>query len=181
MIPERTRRERLAEPWFHRKDTPYDQISGYIIEAKGGLGDRPFSIKACKTERVESYDCDLMLGSVGPAKATFLKAAVLSEAGQATHAGRFSNEGVFLVDPATGAVTGTGTASAANGDALLWVYSGALDAMGVAQGSVFFCGGDGQFDAAVGGFTVNVKESSPDPADPQVVHECYSGQGVIRY
>ena len=166
------------------------QIAGYIVEAKGGPGDRPFKVKACRTERMESLPCTVLdpltWEPVDPAEfKTIVRLDVLSEVGQATHAGRISNDGLALLDPESGAATGRGMATAANGDELFWVYSGSLDSeTGVAQGSVDFCGGTGRFDAAVGGFDLEDLEINPEETDEEGVFMsdyCYSGSGTIRY
>ena len=164
------------------------QIEGYIVEAKRGPGDRPFATRACRTERLEVLDCVELDPSSWPPTpfdpprpASIARAEIVMEEGQATHAGHISNAGFAVVDPETGLITGMGSATAANGDELFWVYVGAFDQSGVAQGSVHFCGGTGHFDAAVGGFAVEL-EDAPEPTnDPSVSAFCYNGSGTIRY
>lgn len=153
------------------------KIEGYILEAKGEPGDRPFKISACRTEKIDAVKCleldpESWVPFDPPIEASILRAQIESESGQATHAGRISNSGFALVDPETHGVTGMGIATAANGDELFWVYFGTLDPTGAAAGSVHFCGGTGRFEAAIGGFDVAV-EGGP------VV--CYSGVGTINY
>jgi hypothetical protein len=165
-----------GQPGFH--------IEGYIVEAKGGPSDRPFQMRACRTERLEAHPCSFLpWGLPGPEEATVLRADIVSEIGQATHLGLTANEGFAVVDPATGAVTGTGIATAANMDQVFWVYFGTLAPNGVAQGQVHFCGGTGQFDAAVGGFKVGVKADFEPTGQPRVweADYCYSANGTIRY
>ncbi|MCZ7635998.1 MAG: hypothetical protein M5U12_08145 [Verrucomicrobia bacterium] len=163
-------------------------IEGYIVEAKGGPGDRPLKVRACRTEQLQMLPC-LELDPTTwppipyepPRPAAILKALITSETGQITHVGRLSNQGLSLVDPVTGLITGTGTAKAANGDEVFWVFEGAHDPAGVPVGSVHFCGGTGRFEAAVGGFDLEVTQG-PEPAeDPWVLELCYVGSGTVRY
>ncbi|MHC1764443.1 MAG: hypothetical protein AB9869_09065 [Verrucomicrobiia bacterium] len=152
------------------------KIEGYILEAKGGPGDRPFKISACRTEQIDGLECvDLQSGAL----VDIIGAQIVSESGQATHAGRISNSGFALLDPdpVTHSVTGMGIATAANGDEIFWVYFGTLDPTGAAAGSVHFCGGTGRFEAAVGGFDVAVEGGLPAPLRDY----CYSGVGTINY
>ena len=165
------------------------QIAGYIVEAKGGPGDRPFKVNACRKETIAFLPCMVLDPETwGPANdppefKMIIRADIVSEAGQATHAGRIGNEGLAVVDLETGHITGKGTATAANGEELFWVYFGAYDASGAARGSVHFCGGSGRFDVAVGGFDVATQPVF-EPAEDEGVFSadyCYSGGGTIRY
>ncbi len=163
-------------------------ISGYIVEAKGGPGERPLKITACRAERWQLLPClELDPASWPPAPfdpprpAMVLKADIVSEVAQATHAGRSSNEGISLVDPVTGAITGTGTAIAANGDTLFWVFDGIHGPTGVPEGHIHFCGGTGRFDAVVGMVEIEITSGPVPTDDPWVMEMCYRGIGTIRY
>ncbi len=152
---------------------PYEVKEGYIVEAKGGPGDRPFKVSASETSEIEIFNC---------VPAPVVKATILRAVMEATHTGRSSNAGFSLLDPLTGEFTGTGTATAANGDKLYWVGLFTVDPMtGVGQGAVHFCGGTGQFDPAVGGFTFETQYTVADPTNPLISTACYNGSGTIRY
>ncbi len=113
--------------------------------------------------------------------ATVVRTTIVSEMGQATHAGRITTEGFSLMDPVTGVMTGTGTAKAANGDEIYWVHIATFDQNGVVQNSVHFCGGTGRFDAVTGGFVGQITEGPVPTDDPAVSQFCYDGVGAIRY
>jgi hypothetical protein len=168
------------------------QISGYIIEAKGEPDDRPFAIRACRTEKIAFLPCVILDPTTWPPAPTtdppevkvIAKAEILAEIGQARHLGRTSNEGLALLDPATGVVTGMGTGTAANGDEVFWVYSGTYEGeTGSAEGEVHFCGGTGRFEAAIGGFGFTTQPVLEPTAEEQVflTDYCYRGYGAIRY
>lgn len=163
-------------------------IEGYIVEAKGSPGERPLKVNACRTERWQLLPCiELDPASWPPAPldpptpAMVLKADIVSEVAQATHAGRCSVEGISLVDPVTGAITGTGTTKSANGDMLFWVFDGVHGPTGVPEGRVHFCGGTGRFDAAVGMAEIEILSGPVPTEDPWVMDMCYRGDGTIRY
>ncbi len=84
--------------------------------------------------------------SVGPAGVSLEGLA----AGQATHLGLYTREEQLLLNPATGAFTGTMVFTAANGDQLTCTLAGnfisATDAIGVYT----ITGGTGRFEQATG-------------------------------
>jgi len=166
------------------------QIAGYIIEAKGGPDDRPFAIRACRTEKIAFLPCVVLDPTTWgptadpPEVKVIAKAEILAEVGQARHLGRTSNEGVALLDPATGVVTGMGTGTAANGDEVFWVYSGTYDAVtGSFEGVVHFCGGTCRLEAAIGGFGFTTQPVLEPTGQEGVFSSdyCYTGSGSIRY
>ena len=115
--------------------------------------------------------------------APLVKVDILSETGVATHFGRKATEGFWLLEPSTGAITGSGTGTAASGEEAMWVLSGNLNPEDVSV-RVDFCGGSGRFDAVAGGFNVVAEDKSPEPTDdPNVFLKtyCYTGTGVIHY
>lgn len=163
-------------------------IAGYIVEAKGGSGDRPLKLSLCRTERLEMLNCVEFDPTLWPPEpfspvrpATIIRTTIVSEMGQATHAGRITNEGFSLIDPVTGVMTGTGTAKAANGDEIYWVHIATFDQNGVTQNTVHFCGGTGRFEAVTGGFVGQITEGPAPTDDPAVSQYCYDGIGTIRY
>jgi len=87
----------------------------------------------------------------GPTPETVAITAVGS--GEATYLGRFTREESITLDPATGAVSGSITFTAADGSELYCNFSGNLAAGG---GTYTWAGGTGRFADASGtaGFTV---------------------------
>lgn len=163
-------------------------IAGYIVEAKGGPGDRPLKLSLCRTERLEMLNCVELDPTYWPPEpfipwrpATIVRATIVSEIGQATHAGRITNEGFGLMDPVTGVMTGTGTAKAANGDEIYWVHVATFDENGVAQNVVHFCGGTGRFEAVTGWFEGHITQDPEPTEDPGVMGYRYTGEGTITY
>jgi hypothetical protein len=153
-------------------------IEGYLFEAPGAVADRPFQMEACRTERLEAHPCFLLpFGLPGPEEATVLKAEILGEMGHASHLGLTVNDGFAVVNPLTGAVTGTGIATAANQALIYWVYYGSIAPDGAAEGSVYFCGGTERFDAVVGGFNIDVQVPFEPAGEPGVWEATYSYQG----
>ena len=69
-------------------------------------------------------------------------AGVALDWGEATHTGRYLNTMTLQLNPVTG-VTGSGTATAANGDQLFWEMH---------QDTVTYSGGTGGFENITGGF-----------------------------
>jgi hypothetical protein len=163
-------------------------IEGYIVEAKGGPGDRPLKLSLCRTEQLEMLNCVELDPTLWPPEpfiplrpATIVRTTIVSEMGQATHAGRITNEGFALIDPITGVMTGTGTAKAANGDEIYWVHVATFDPNGVAQNVVHFCGGTGRFEAVTGWFEGHPTQGPEPTEDPGVMCSCYTGEGAIAY
>ncbi|MBE7502556.1 MAG: hypothetical protein HS113_20170 [Verrucomicrobiales bacterium] len=163
-------------------------IEGYIVEAKRGPGERPLQLSLCRTERLELLDCVELDPSLWPPepfiplrRATIVRTTIVSEMGQATHAGRLTNEGFALMDPVTGVLTGTGTAKAANGDEIYWVHVATFEPNGVAQNVVHFCGGTGRFEAVTGWFEGHITQGPEPTEDPGVMCSCYTGEGAITY
>jgi hypothetical protein len=75
---------------------------------------------------------------------------VLAE-GQATHLGKFTREEVLLLNPATGAATGTAVFTAANGDQLFAAVAVQFTSPTTVVGTFNFTGGTGRFESATGG------------------------------
>jgi hypothetical protein len=166
--------------YTHGTVYPYD-IDGYIVEAKGGPGDRPFQISSSQTTEVEIHTC-VEVGVTPPVSVEVVKVKILNEVMEATHVGRSSNVGFELVDPLNGEFTGTGIATAANGDKMYWVSATALDPLTHrVQGAVHFCGGTGQLDPAFGWFGFEKQHTVVDPANPLISTLFYTGSGTIRY
>jgi hypothetical protein len=163
-------------------------IEGYIVEAKGDPGERPLKLSLCRTEQLEMLNCVELDPTLWPPEpfiplrlATIIRTTIVSEMGQATHAGRITTEGFALMDPVTGVMTGTGIAKAADGDKIYWVHVVTFDQNGVAQNSVYFCGGTGRFDAVTGGFVGHITQGPVSTDDPAVSQYSYCGIGTIRY
>lgn len=84
---------------------------------------------------------------------------VLAE-GQATHLGRFVREELLLLNPTTGAATGTVTFTAANGDQIFGTVTAQFTSPTTVVGSFSFTGGTGRFENVTGGADALV--STPD-------------------
>lgn len=161
-------------------------IKGYIEVMSAG--DRPLKVEACRTERIEPLICAVLNPETWepydpPVFAPLVKVVILQEAGTATHFGRKSTEGSWLLNPLTGAVTGAGASTAASGDKANWVLSANLIPEDFFV-RVDLCAGTGRFEAVVGEFDVTAEDSSPEPTgDPSVFLKtyCYTGLGVINY
>ncbi len=160
--------------------------SGYIIEAKGGPGDRPLQVKATRVDQLVLHRCMVLdpatfrptgqFGIIGTAD-------IVKEVGEMSHAGRYTNQGSGLVDPATGTVSVLGTVTAANMDQIYWVAEGIMDlGTGVFDGGVHIMGGTGRFEDAVGGFSGQMTENIQPTEDPMVFLGTfsYSAKGTIR-
>jgi len=153
--------------------------SGYIVEAKGGPGERPMTWKATRTEELVIHAGMFLPSGPFGAIGTF---DLLSEFGEGTHLGRSTNDGFGLIDLRSGRISGGGRLATASKDLLDWVATGSVDlATGEATVTVHFAGGTGRFEAAVGemsGSFTPVWEGGP-----LVLHSTYdwSGKGAIQY
>ncbi len=161
--------------------------SGYIVEAKGGPGDRPLQMKATRVDRLQLHPCMVLdpvtLKPTGEF-AVIGTGDIVREVGEMSHAGRYTNQGSGLVDPATGTVTAMGTVTTANTDLLYWVVEGSMDLKtGVFDASVHFAGGTGRFQDAVGDLGGQITEKMEPTEDPMVflAKFSYSAKGTIRY
>lgn len=142
--------------------------SGYIVE--NGPGEVPFKISGLRVEH--------FVPITNPAEMPFYVAAPLDQGwGQASHIGVFTDlKKIGLVkftSPTTAIFRGTGVAQAANGDLLNWVAFGTKEG-GKTDISVFFAGGTGRFEHAVGSYSGQLKGQSP-------VSYTYEAAGKIRY
>jgi len=95
--------------------------------------------------------------------------------GEATHTGRFENQGTGHLNLTTGALTGSGTFTAANGDQVFWVEE---------DNEIVVTGGTGRFEGITGGFrmapTSDVVTTFPD-ANTMIMTYTYEGVGTITY
>jgi hypothetical protein len=160
-------------------------FTGFIVEAKGGPGDRPFRVSATRTERLEIHPGVIITpGTMPPYEpAMAMTFDIVEEVGQAAHLGRVRNAGTGMVLP-TGEISGCGTATAANGDRLHWVVEGMEDpATGVASVVLHVGGGTGALEAAVGRAGGEVSPMWEPTDDPLVFlsHFSYIAAGTIRY
>lgn len=81
--------------------------------------------------------------------------------GEATHLGKFTREESIVLNPATGAFTGTITFTAADGSTLECTLAGGFTGAGVASGTYEITGGTGRFANAEGEAFFNVTQSDP--------------------
>ena len=140
--------------------------SGYIVE--NGPGEVPFKNSGWREENVE------LISMTPPfAKATSFGAG----AGQGSHLGIFTDvKEVGLMNLLDGTGRGTGIAKAANGDLLTWVSFGAMDSNGNFGFKIFFAGGTGRFEHAVGSWEGEFKYTTPTRYTYRD-----TGTGTIRY
>jgi len=157
--------------------------SGYIIEAKGGPGERPMQSRSEGTERVEVH-LGMFVPPPPPPEPPVFGAVVtweiLNEVAQASHMGRSANQGGGLLNPLTGEVSGAGVLTSANGDRLYWVATGwSLGPSGPVDLSLHWAGGTGRFEAAVGAISGTLDLDAT--GDPSLMDLSLSAQGTIRY
>jgi hypothetical protein len=159
------------------------EFTGFIVEAKGGPGDRPFNVSATRTERLALHPGVVILPETyEPAMAVTFD--IVEEVGQATHLGRVTNAGTGMLLP-TGSISGFGTATAANGARLYWVVEGTVDpASGVTTVVIHAAGGTGALESAVGEWVIGEVAAEWVPTDDPLVfvsHFSYAAAGTIRY
>ena len=95
---------------------------------------------------------------VGPGPTPATVSLTATGKGEATHLGRFTREESITLDPATGAVSGSITFTAADGSELYCDFSGNLAAGG---GTYTWTGGTGRFAGASGSAGFTVEQSDP--------------------
>jgi hypothetical protein len=81
--------------------------------------------------------------------------------GEATHLGRFSRSEEILLNPTTGAFTGSITFIAADGSELYCTFTGAFTGAATAEGTYTFTGGTGRFEDASGEASFSILQSDP--------------------
>jgi len=149
---------------------------GYIVEAKGGLGDRPMQ---SRSEGVESVDL-VFFPSQPPMPLPVANWEILTEVAQVSHLGRSTNQGLGMLDLITGQVTGSGTLTSANGDQLYWVATEtSLGPTGPVDLTLHWAGGTGRFDAATG--AINGPLELEPTGDPSLMNFSLNAEGSIRY
>ncbi len=140
--------------------------SGYIVE--NGPGDVPFKISGWRVEQWEPLKTD------ADGNPVYVKASLDAGGGQASHLGVFTDlKKIGLVDYPDLMFSASGTLEAANGDLLNWVTIGIMNP-GPPAVEVFFAGGTGRFEHAVGSFAGPLLYQSP-------TSYTYQGTGTIRY
>jgi hypothetical protein len=147
--------------------------TGYIVEATKGHVELPIRWRATRTE--------------GMNMATF-EFNIETETGMGTHIGKGTNEGMGFMIPPSGpvaSVTGRGTLTAAGGDKLNWVVEASADLAGSSGTavSVYFVGGTGKFEYAVGMASGTIHAAFGPPDAEQIARATfdYSIGGKIRY
>ena len=135
--------------------------SGYIVE--NGPGDVPFKISGWRIE------------DVVPIAEGIVKGALRDGAGEASHIGVFKDlKETGLMNVASRQSRGMGISKAANGDLFTWVSRGGLNSCtGEFEFQVFFAGGTGRFEHAVGSCAGLAKWTTSPPS--------YKATGKIRY
>ena len=152
---------------------PYLYYRGYIVEAGNGHVELPLSWRARRTESLNFAT---------------LEFHIESETGQGTHIGNGTNTGDGFMIPPSGpqaSITGFGTLTAANGDRLYWVVVALADLAGGSgtAASIYFAGGTGKFEYAVG-LAEGIIYASFGPPDSNNISRAtfdYSIEGKIRY
>lgn len=145
----------------------YSELRYAAKPQSGRIVERPFRVQATGVMVI-----DLTSGSL---KST--------ESGQATHLGRFANEGSGMFSLATGEISGTGTLTASNGERLFWKGTTATTTQGRVR-TITFTGGTGRFEDASGGF-IDVSTSQDvivnTATKTMTVTTSYTATGTIRY
>jgi hypothetical protein len=156
----------LVSRWVWTPTTDGNGIynwKGYIVE--NGPGEVPFKISGWRAEEVV------------PITPGMVKAVLTAGGGKASHIGVFQDvkeTGLMMfTSPTTGVSRGMGIAEAANGDLFTWVSFGAMKSAEEFEFQVFFAGGTGRFEHAVGSYTGQVNWKTVPPS--------YKGAGTIRY
>ncbi len=138
---------------------------GYIVE--NGPGYVPFKISGWRQEQGVPIFTD---PNQPP---PYAKAIFVAGGGQASHIGQYTDiMETGLMDLTTGKSRGMGSAIAANGDRFTWVSFGGPNAEGKFGFEVFFAGGTGRFEHAVGSYAGQI--SAPGAYT-------YEATGKIRY
>lgn len=88
-------------------------------------------------------------------------AITASGAGEATHLGKFTREENILLNPTTGALTGSIVFIAADGSELYCDLAGAFTGANTAAGTYTFTGGTGRFEGASGVAYFSIVQSDP--------------------
>ncbi len=102
------------------------------------------------------------------------ESTVIEDRGKASHAGRFTSQGIGQWGT-EGPLSGVGVLTSANGDQLFWESAGSTFTM---------TGGTGRFEGASGGFTtvpLEVRTSFDSEQNVMIVETSYSGAGTITY
>jgi len=134
--------------------------SGYIVE--NGPREVPFKISGWRAE------------DVVPIAEGIVKAALRDGAGEASHIGGFKDlKETGLMNVASRESWGMGTSRAANGDLFTWVSRGVMISDMELEFQIFFAGGTGRFEHAVGSIAGQANWATDPPS--------YQGTGTIRY
>ncbi len=103
--------------------------------------------------------------------------AVMLDWGEATHTGRFDNQGAGTFDFNSGTLSGGGTFTAANGDKVFWEQTVPFE--------VVATGGTGRFENIEGGFQYAPTSEPVIDTNPEtktmIITFTYKGAGTITY
>ena len=147
--------------------------SGYIVE--NGPGDVPFKMSGLRTEQLEIIQgmvLDPMTMQPTGEFGALGKGTLVAGGGQASHIGIFTDlKEIGLMDLTSGKSWGMGIAEAANGDLFTWVSCGGMNSDGAFEFQIFFAGGTGRFEHAVGSVAGQLDWTT----------YTYKGTGTIRY
>ena len=124
---------------------------------------RPFKIKATVTGEITSVSPDLTI--------TY----TIKDVGEATHCGRYSNEGTFTYSLASATGTGEGTFVAADGSKFFWTCVAAPESFTVTS-----TGGTGRFEGGTLEFVGQTDNVQVDLIAGTVSYT-YVGSGEITY
>ncbi len=151
------------------------QGTGYIVEAKPGHDERPLRVSGLRTDQLQMvpgvFLNPLTSEVIGPG--LLGRVDILRGVGRSSHLGRYTEQGLGIFDPRTGAVTAMGSDISVGGEKVLWLAEGATqicpdEKTAVFNGGVHFSGGTGRFGAATGGFMGTIEEQLQPTADPLV-------------
>ncbi len=164
--------------------------TGYIVPAKNAPGDRPLRVSGLRTDQLQMipgvflkpFTTEVIgTGAMG-------RVDILSGVGNSSHLGRYTEQGLGIFDPRTGAITAMGSDSGMRGEQVLWIAEGTTELSpdgktAVFNGGVNLAGGTGAFETATGGFPLAIEEhmESTDDGMTATAKYSYGAQGKIRY
>ena len=98
---------------------------------------------------------------MGPGPTSDTVAITAAGGGEATHLGKFTREESIVLNPVTGALSGTVTFVAADGSELYCSFSGGFTGPGVGGGTYTWTGGTGRLSGVSGQAAFTIAQTDP--------------------